>query len=541
VKTHVLNRPVDQPWSWLCAIVAIATAAHPAEAQKTVPELNLPDRQMMEAYQRAATQNVLAAVNSNVFFGYFSVCADGQGFGYGNSYPSLDGHQLTDALLFLGQVEVVKANWDYVRKFQRSNGQLPLAILPGTAGQTIGPFDPALPSAQSKVDTNGGLYVHWVPGDPLRALAGPTYLQNADVIYRYTLDRDWLLRQLPSVNLAAEHLASLTTDDGGVRGAGYYVERPTRVEFDGVAQCHAVDAFRRVAALNRLVGQPEEARRYETLADRISSHFQRAFWVKDHFAEYIHPQRGLIANHGLTDVDWSAIALGVANGEQIAILWPQLKTETRFYYGGMPAGVATLPRTYEAWEFTTNDRHDLAAMGRVWYLECQARARMGDGQGLVESIRKVCKVGREHGYYWRERYTESGGYGADKYCEYPANLIRIVQRFLLGVEFGLDRTLRLAPVVPDTFWDSGFGQTLTWRGRMLAYRMERRRMTGDYAGATSQRLSVRLPPPFPAAAARVSINGVRAKVLVEGGTMVVQLPATSGRQPCHFEIQTGPQ
>ena len=28
-----------------------------------------------------------------------TVCADGRGFGYGNSYPSLDGHQLTDALI----------------------------------------------------------------------------------------------------------------------------------------------------------------------------------------------------------------------------------------------------------------------------------------------------------------------------------------------------------------------------------------------------------------------------------------------------------
>ena len=121
------------------------------------------------------------------------------GFGYGNTYPSLDGHQMTDALLFLDQVEVVKANWAYVRKFQRPSGQLPLAILPANAGTTLGPR-----ANQSTVDANGGLYRHWVPGDPLRALSSPTYLQNADVIYRYTQDRYWLLEQLPSINLAAD-------------------------------------------------------------------------------------------------------------------------------------------------------------------------------------------------------------------------------------------------------------------------------------------------------------------------------------------------
>ena len=74
----------------------------------------LPDPLIGEAYGKAATQNVLAAVNPQVFPGYWSVCADGQGHGYGNTFPALDGHQMTDALLWLGQVEVVTANWDYV-------------------------------------------------------------------------------------------------------------------------------------------------------------------------------------------------------------------------------------------------------------------------------------------------------------------------------------------------------------------------------------------------------------------------------------------
>ena len=45
------------------------------------------------------------------------------------------------------------------------------------------------------------------------------------------------------------------------------------------------------------------------LAGRIESYFRTRFWLTDRFAEYIHPERGLIDHHGLTDVDWSAIAL----------------------------------------------------------------------------------------------------------------------------------------------------------------------------------------------------------------------------------------
>jgi hypothetical protein len=521
-------------YSTILGVAAFCAAARAVEPTTNTPALDLPDKEIVEAYRRAATQNVLTAVNPKVFDGYFSVCADGIGFGYGCTYPSLDGHQMTDALLFLGQVGVANANWDYVRKFQRPDGQLPIAILPSSAGQMIGP-----PNMQSKVDANGGLYVHWVPGNPLRALAGPTYIQNADVIFRCTQDRQWLLRQLPSINLAADYLASLTDDEGAVRGAGYYVERPTRIEYDGVAQCHAVDAFQRVAAMNLLAGKDREARRYQKLADRIVSCFRRKFWVKDKFAEYIHPQRGVIANHGLTDVDWAAIATGAASAEQTAVLWPRLKDEKRFLYGGMPSGIAALPETYEGWEFTTgaNDRYDLAAMGRVWYLESWARARMGDGQGLLESIRKVCQVGRESGYYWRERYTAKGGHGAQKYCEYPANLIRIVQRFLLGVEFGLDGTLEIASAAPDEFWKAGFGQTLTWRGRTLSYRIGRDGIAGDYWGKSPQRLRVKLPQPARQFPVELTIDGRPAKATADDDRWVVLLPAAPATRPCHFELR----
>ncbi|MCB9784159.1 MAG: hypothetical protein H6751_14440 [Candidatus Omnitrophica bacterium] len=498
--------------------------------------INLPDQEIAIAYQRAATQNVLAAVNPAIFFGYWSVCADGVGFGHGCTYPALDGHQMADALLWLGEIEVVKANWDYVRSFQRPNGQLPFAILPSLAGESIGRED-----SRATVDSNGGLYQHWVPADPLRALGYPTYIQNADVIFRLTQDRQWLNDQLPSINLAADFLASLTTSEGAVGGAGYYVERPTRVEYDGVAQCYSADAFRRVADLNRIAGKSEKARDYREYAERIEKHFRHRFWVGDHFAEYIHPERGVIATHGLTDVDWSAIATGVADAKQVAKLWPQLKNEKLFRYGGMPTGIATHPEAYEDWEFAYDDRMDLAAMGRVWYLECWARARMGDGEGLVEAIRRVCEVGRESGYYWRERYGEQGGFGAEKYCEYPANLIRIIQRFLLGIEHRLDGGLALAPTAPDSFWESGFGQTLSWRDRRLSYRMHDKGMEGEYVGQATQELRVKFRDSATKARVTVEINASQVESQIEGGWIVFKLPAASIDQPCRFHLRQGGQ
>jgi len=167
----------------------------------------------------------------------------------------------------------------------------------------------------------------------------------------------------------------------------------------------------------------------------LTAAFRTKFWAGDHCVEYIHPDRGAISHHGLTDVDWAAVATGVASAEQIAILWPQLKNNPDFLYNGIPTGIATKPETYADWEMQNIDRHDLAAMGRVWYLECWARARMGDRDGILRSLRRVAEVGRANNWAWWERYySEKTGdlakYHFNWYCEYPANLIRIVHRFL---------------------------------------------------------------------------------------------------------------
>ena len=144
--------------------------------------LDLPDPLVAEAYRWAAVRNVLAAVNPKVFPGYFSVCADGRGFGYGNTYPSLDGHQMTDALLWLGAVEVAKQNWDYVRGFQREDGALPIAILPTQAAKRAGPRDTRrrFPATEASTGT-GRRGIHWrrwrVPRSsrtPTPSSGGPT-------------------------------------------------------------------------------------------------------------------------------------------------------------------------------------------------------------------------------------------------------------------------------------------------------------------------------------------------------------------------------
>lgn len=445
-------------------------------------QLQTPQEWLNEVYRHSAEGNVLAALNPKVFFGYFCVCADGQGFGYAHTYPSLDGHQLTHALLFLGRAEEALANWDYVKRWQKPNGQLPI-----------------------RIDSQGeGLYVHWVPGDPLRTLGATTLAHNAYALYTHTLDDEWLRTNLECINLSASFLESFVTPQGRVAGAGYYVEVPTRIEWDGVNQCYARDAFQKTAVLNAKLGEESQCAHWTELAERIQSNFLREYWHGDHCIEYIHPERGPIDKHGLTDVDWAAIATGMLSKEHEETLWERVRSEPRFRYGGMPTGISTAPETYEDWEFYPADqfpdadhRHDLAAMGRVWYLEAWARWKRGDVTGLLDSLKAVAEVGKPNGYSWQERYFPSAEGlkpgGPLTYCEYPANLIRITNQFLFGLEPGVAGTLRVAPRLPEEWWNSGWKATLGVGAGSLVLHADKGVLTGSWQDKVSRKLVV-VPP-----------------------------------------------
>lgn len=396
----------------------------------TVPPATLPP-DLAEAYTACADRNVLAALNPKIFFGYFSVCADPtQGHGHNTTYPGLDWGQSAEALLWLGRRAEVLASWDYVKSFLRADGLIPFAINPDQAGTTVWV---ELPTYKEKfpltIEPNGGIYKHWFPGNPLFALANTTVIQMADAIHRHTGDDAWLAAQRPYLHAVTTWLTQQIPASGLIPGGGFYLERPSRLDHDGVTQCYVAHSLRTAA---RLLNDPAPA----AVADRIAAAFHENFWAGDHCVEYINPQHGPISRHGFTDVDWAAIATGLLSPERTAIVWPKIRAHPDFLYDGIPTGIATLPETYENWEMQNLDRHDLAAMGRVWYLEAWARSVMGDREGLLASLRAVAAVGRANNWSWRERYYSQrtgnlGSYHINTYCEYPANFIRIVHRFLL--------------------------------------------------------------------------------------------------------------
>ena len=410
------------------------------------------DADIRAGVEAAIVRNLIPSATEQHYPGHFVITADGAAYGGDTTWPGLDSWQMAGAYLLVGRSRLVLDYIDFVRASQRKDGNIPFAVFPGDtqpggflrglkSPEDLFTYTPprreGLPASSQTTRTWIGLFEHWQPkANPLSTLAPVCYILTASEIFNATSSLPWLRERLPSIEAAAKYLLSRKSDNGLIGGSAFYIELPPRYGWDGVTQCYVVHAFRELARLFRATGDKTREAAWSGQADKLAQAFHGAFWRQDHFAEYIHAERGLVDSHGLSDVNWAAVAFGIAVDRSLELLWPRLLKEPGFWLGDMPTQLVSKPFSYEKWEYNepvplqVSPLNDVAAMGRVWYLEATACQRMHARERLVESVRKVCRAASPDGY-WRERYhPQPNGTvapaGAQKYCEYAAVLVRVV-------------------------------------------------------------------------------------------------------------------
>jgi hypothetical protein len=430
--------------SWLSPTIALAQGEDPRIARIADPGIRA-------GVTAAIDKNLLPAAVEQAYPGHFNISADGAGYGDWATWPGLDSWQMAGAYLLLGKTRLVLDYFDFVRSSQRQDGNIPFAIFKGSTqpdGEYLSGLKPAdvftyqppkrdgLPASSQQARQWIGLFTHWQPkAEPLSTLGPVCHVLTAAEIFDATKDGKWLAAHLPSVVAAAQYLLHRTSSNGLVAHSGFYLELPPRRGWDGVAQCYVVRAYTEVARLCLAAGDASGAKTWAAAADTLTRTFVAAFWRDDHFAEYVHEDRGLVDAHGLSDTNWAAVAFGIADEGKRTKLWPVLTKATGFWWGDMPTLPATKPFGYEPWELNEKVPMavpallDMSSMGRVWYLEAMACLRAGDKARLLESTRRVCRAAADG--FWRERYQPQADgktlpARAQKYCEYPAVLVRVV-------------------------------------------------------------------------------------------------------------------
>jgi len=410
--------------------------------------------------EEAVCKTLKIAMLEKAYPGHFTVTADGSGFGTESTWPGLDSWELAGAYLILGYDRLVTDYFEYVKASQRNDGNIPFAILPAEQPpasmdtyyrglnypEDIFTYSPGKRVMEGvEVDYPSkkwiGLFKHWqTRANPLSVLGPVSHILTAYEIFMKNDSVEWLGSNIESIDAAASHVLSRKSKNGLISGAGFYIEMPPRSQWDGITQCYAHQAFKCMQHLHLALDDQDKARHWLDESQRLKGRFDDIFWTGDHYAEYLHQNEHLVDSHGLSDVNWAAIAFDLADDRKKALLWPQLMKDKSFWFGGMPTMLVTKPFTYESWEFHEElpfdtshhgPLYDVAAMGRVWYLEAMACIRMGNADRVVESVLKVCETGERHDWYWHERYhpLQNGqvyASGPRGYCEYAAVLVRIV-------------------------------------------------------------------------------------------------------------------
>jgi hypothetical protein len=377
----------------------------------------------------AVEKTLLPAATERAYPGHFNVVADGSHYGGDHTWPGLDSWEMAGAYLLLGRERLVRDYFDFVRASQRADGNIPFAIAPADTAPDTRTYGRGLRYPQDVYTHLGrkwiGLFHHWqTRANPLSVLAPICYILTAAEL--------GTVEHIDSVIAAGRYVLSRKSENGLIGGAGFYIECPPRDQWDGTTQCFAIRALTLLAMMSRDATWQREA-------EQLSGTFRDVFWRGDHFAEYVHPTRGVVDSHGLSDVNWAAIAFDVASDEQKKLTYDRMTAEKSLWHGGMPTQLVSRPQAYEAWEYheplpfehVNGPTYDAAAMGRVWYLEALACARMNDWERLRESVRLVCAMGERHGGQWYERYhAQDDGTvkpaGPRGYCEYGAILVRVV-------------------------------------------------------------------------------------------------------------------
>lgn len=112
---------------------------------------------------------------------------------------------------------------------------------------------------------------------PLRTTAAIDYLLLGDMIFRYSQDKDWLVKNIPLMRRTAAFLEAWMDDEGLLFSDSYDLDQVYR-EIDGVAQASAYLAMQRLAAMEAVLNEPERQKNTAAVAARLAEAANQHFW-----------------------------------------------------------------------------------------------------------------------------------------------------------------------------------------------------------------------------------------------------------------------
>lgn len=268
-----------------------------------------------------------------------------------------------------------------------------------------------------------------------------------------------------------EHLATLERGlrfvEKHIDGQGrlwadvYYEDQVMKDGANAQAQAFAVNAFRLMARLERIVGQGAQAERYEALAEKLRENYVRpvpdGYWDAQtgHYVDWIDRQ-GRVHDHIHLLSNALSVTFALNEPAQDAAVNAMIEQNDAVFQK-FPSFVAARIEEYTPSEIGSGGPYDLCAAGRYWCHDAKYRRKRGNAAMLRQQLERVAHQAEMDHFEMGERYdmnyiyynTGADGtrnwHGSPRYYEYPNVFLDVLVHDFLGFLPDEEAQLCIAP------------------------------------------------------------------------------------------------
>lgn len=295
-----------------------------------------------------------------------------------------------------------------------------------------------------------------------RITANIEFVEGVYNYYSLTKDIDFVKENITAIEKNCDYIERFITPNGFLSSHVYYEDQVMKNGAVLQAQLFAVNSFRLMAQLERLISNDERAEHYAALSRLLSEtsvkNYPDGFWdsEKKRFIDWIdscgnaHDHVHLLANE-LPEM------FGICSDEQAEYCRNLIKSRSDVF-DKFPSFVAAEIENYNDTEIGVGGPYDLCAAGRYWCWDAEYLAYKRNGTWLESQLLQVAAQAEIDGYLMGERYdmnyvyynkgedANKNWHGASLYYEYPNVFQYVLICKYLGVKRGFDCDIELAPL-----------------------------------------------------------------------------------------------
>ena len=286
-------------------------------------------------------------------------------------------------------------------------------------------------------------------------------IETAWLYYARTKSLEWLQMNIENLEGALSLIEHLMDQDGRLWSDVFYEDQVIKDGMEAMSASLAANSFNLLAELELVLNRTEKAQHYKNLASQLEESLVQeppyGFWdkKKKRFIDWI-DRDGVSHDHIHLLANILPVLFKQANQQQSESV-DQLILDYLDEFQRFPTFISAKIEDYTDAEIGDGGPYDLCAAGRYWCWDAAYWSDKGNGNMLLEQLKKVAKQAEIDNYIMGERYDmnhvyyidDKNWHGAGHYYEYPNVFAWVLIHEYFGIEYGINHDMILKPKLQD--------------------------------------------------------------------------------------------